>query len=129
MRQFRAEHHSVLLFVVQFQTLEEVLEATLFLVLFALAEDRQKFVQFHFLFAPLLRAAQLLDGRVRGVQVQRAKDVAKINCIDDVGAIIVVDGEGKLCPFLTKGMLSFFIFLAIPQGISSPDILNKRITS
>lgn len=110
MRQFRTEHHSVFLFIVQLQTLEEVFVAPLFLVLFALAEDRQEFVQLHFLFALLLRATQLFDGRICGVQVQRAKDVAKINRIDDVGAVIVVNREGEFCPFLTKGIISYAFF-------------------
>lgn len=102
MSQFCAEHGSILLLVVQFQALKEILVASLLLVFFALAEDGQEFVDFHLLLALLLRAAQLLDGGIRWVQVQCTKDVAKVNGVDDVGAFVVVDGEGEFCPFFEK---------------------------
>jgi len=110
-RQFRAEHRSIFLLIVQLQTLEKVLVASLLLVLFALAEDRQELVQFQFLLALLLRAAQLLDGGVRRVQVQRAEDIADIHRIDDVGAVVIVNGEGEFRPFFTESILSRYIYI------------------
>jgi hypothetical protein len=110
-RQFRAEHHSIFLLIVQLQTLEEILVASLFLVLFALTEDWQELVQFQFLLALLLRAAQLLDSGVRGVQVQRAEDIADVHRVDDIGAIVIVNGEGEFRPFSTESILSHYIYI------------------
>lgn len=128
MRQFGAEHGSVLLLVVQFQTLKEVLVASLLLVFFALAEDGQEFVQLHFLLALLLRAAQLLDGGIRRVQVQRTKDVAKVNGVDDVGAVGIVNGEGEFRPFSRErereeknNLFNFFVATSGVAEVRAPQ--------
>lgn len=106
MGQFCAEHHAVFLLIVQFQTFKEVLVASLFLIFFALAEDGQEFVQLQFLLALLFCTAQFLDGGISRVQVQCAEDIANVYRIDDVGAVVIVNGEGEFCPFLNENIIS-----------------------
>uniref|UniRef100_A0A182QWR9 Uncharacterized protein n=1 Tax=Anopheles farauti TaxID=69004 RepID=A0A182QWR9_9DIPT len=78
-------------------TLEEVLEAALFLLLLDLGEDRQEFVELDLLLATLLGAAHLADEVKGWVQVQGTECVAKIHGIHLAGAFPVVDGEDELC--------------------------------
>lgn len=101
-RKFSGKHQSIFLFVVEFQTLEEVLVASLFLVLFALTVNRQEFVELHYLLAPLLRSTQFFYGGICGIQVEGPKYLSKVDSIDDVGAIGIVNGEGEFCLCLTK---------------------------
>lgn len=106
-REFSAHHSSVFLLVVKLQTLEEVFVASLLLILFTLAVNRQKFVELQHLLAPLFCPAQLLYGGVCGIQVKGPQDVAKVDGVDDVGAIGVVNGEGEFCLCsISKGVLA-----------------------
>lgn len=70
MRQFGGQHGSIFLLVVKLETLDKVLETTLLLVLFALAEDRQELVQLHFLLTFLLGTTQFFDRCICRVEVQ-----------------------------------------------------------
>lgn len=92
---FSSEHHSVLLFVVKFQTLQEIFVASLLLVLFALAVNRQELVEFHQFLALLFCSAKFLNGGVRWVQVEGPKNVSKVDGVDIVRAIGIVNGKGK----------------------------------
>ena len=97
MTELGAEHRAVLLLVVELETLDEVLVASLVLVLLDLAEDGQKLLEVHGLLAALLRAAELLDRGVGRVRVQGAEYIAQIHAVDRVRAVSIVDGEGELC--------------------------------
>lgn len=74
--QFSEQHGTVLLLVVQFQALNEILVATLLLLLLDLRVDGQEFVQLDLLLVALLGATHFLDQSQGGVQVQGAQGIA-----------------------------------------------------
>lgn len=74
--QFSEQHGAVLLLVVQFQALNEILIAALFLLLLDLRVNGQEFVHLDLLLVALLGATHLLNQRQGGVQVQGAQSIA-----------------------------------------------------
>lgn len=85
MLQFSQEHGAVFLFVVQFQTFNEIFVATLFLFLLDLRVDGKEFIEFnHFQFA-LLGTAHLFNQSQGGVQVEGTKGITQVVGIDTIG--------------------------------------------
>lgn len=113
MRKFGSQHRAIFCFVVQFETFDEIFVTALFLVFFDLAEDWQELFQCHGFFTPFLRATHFFDGGVGWVQIQCTENVAKVNCVNNVTAIGIVDGESefRLCKNKLTYMMSIFSFL------------------
>lgn len=120
--QLSAEHGAVLLFVVQFETLHEVLEAALVLLgsdldrdkkitsplgffslsckvncVAYLSEDWKEFLDCEFLLTTLLGGAHLLAQVECWVAVQGSQDVGDVIGIDLACAVAVIDAEREFC--------------------------------
>lgn len=96
MRQLSQQHGAVLVLVVQLQALDEVLVAALLLLVLHLRVDGQELLQRQQLLVALLRLADLLDQRQRGVAVQRAQHIAQIEGVDLLRTVGIVDAEREL---------------------------------
>ena len=80
--QFSEQHQTVLIFVVQFKTFEEIFVATLFFVFFHLSIDWQEFFEGQEFFAALLCAAQFFNQSKCWVAVECSQNIAKVIGID-----------------------------------------------
>lgn len=93
--EFSQQHGAIFVLVVQFQALEEIFVATLFLLLFHLAVDGQEFFEGQQFLAAFLGGANLLDQSKGGVAVQRTEHITQIEGINLVAAIGIVNAETK----------------------------------
>lgn len=96
MLQLSQQHGAVLLFVVQLQTLEEVLVATHVLLLLDLSVDGEELVQLDLLLSALLGSTHLADEFQSWVQVQGTQSRSDVHGIHRTAAIPIVDGEHEL---------------------------------
>lgn len=103
MFQLNHQHCAVLVLVVQLQALEEVLVASLVLLLLDLAEDGQELLDGQFLLALLLGASHLLAEGQRRVEVQGAQHIANLASVDLALTLHIEDGEGELSPWKREG--------------------------
>lgn len=96
--QLNHQHHAVLVLVVQLQALQEVLVASLVLLLLDLAEDGQELLDGQLLLALLLGGSHLLAEGQRRVEVQGAQNIANLASVDLTLTLHIEDGEGELSP-------------------------------
>lgn len=92
-------HQAVLVLVVELQALEEVLVASLVLVLLDLAEDGQELLDGELLLSALLGGSHLLAHGQGRVEVQRAQHITDLASIDGTLTLQIEDGEGELSPY------------------------------
>lgn len=88
-----AQHGAVLSLVVQLQTFQEVLVASLVFVFLGLAVDGEELLKGQEFLAPLLGASELLDGGQCGVVVECPQYIAEVEGINLVAAVSVEDRE------------------------------------
>jgi len=94
--QLVADHGVVLVFVIQLQDLNEVVESTLVLGVLAGLVDGVHFALLQHLLALLLLASDLGDGLEGGVEVAGSQQVAGVEGVDLTVALEVVDVEGEV---------------------------------
>lgn len=95
MGQFSQQHGAVLIFVVQFQTLDEIFIAALLFLLSHLRVDWQEFFESEEFFAAFLGSAHFVDQCHGWIAVECTQHIAKIVSIDFFGAIGIVDLESE----------------------------------
>ena len=100
MFEFTQHHGAVFLFVVKFQTFDEVLEGTHVLGVFDFGVDGVEFLQLDELLALLFDTAELLDHFQGGVEVKTAQAVAQIEHIHTGLTLEVIDVKGELGPWI-----------------------------
>lgn len=99
MFQLSQHHEAVLVLVVELQALQEVLVASLVLVLLDLSEDGQELLNGELLLSLPLGLSHLLAHGQGGVQVQGAQHLADLGGIDVALTLQIEDGEGELSPW------------------------------
>jgi hypothetical protein len=103
-----AQHHGAILhFVVQLETLNEVLKATSVLGLLHVAVDGEELFESHELLSLLGGATESLDHLQGGVQVQTSETVTKVEQVDPALALEVIDVESELGALKIKTNMLF----------------------
>jgi len=97
--QLTQHHGSVLLFVVQLQTLNEVLEGPGVLGLLHLRVDGVELLKFDELLSLLLGPTEFVNHLEGGVEVKTSKTVPKVEHVHAGFALEVIDIKGKLSSF------------------------------
>lgn len=95
MAQFSQQHGAVLIFVVQFQTFDEIFIAALFLLLSHLSIDWQEFFEAEKFFTAFFCSAHFLDQCQSWIAVECAQHIAEIEGIDSLCTISIVNLEGE----------------------------------
>lgn len=92
---FVSKDSSVIVFVVQFQDFNEVMDATLVLGVLDLCENRIKVIKYHDFLALFFHAADFTDSENSGVQVAGPQKVSDVEPIDLAISLEVIHIKGE----------------------------------